>query len=314
LFLLLEIKTPDILDPSLPPKIGYLTVVDMAGVENPLAIGKQYYKLYDAADKPSTGYAKTIRDLDKDVQEREIFTFNPLPAYTGPLQPVIFWKSYKMGGIQYKFDQLKYIGKVGPIDSRYPPYANPDNYFRNATNIENWIRQMMREGLYINETINQLRYYFESQKGIQSNIVMNRGLRSPNFNLQGVDTTNWLDLISDYNPSSFFYDPRSRSNPIAIIAIITEIRSIAQGALNNDEIAFNEAMASLYGVQKIDKNIIAMLSLSRTEFIEEPPTGEDARTEEAAARFIIERRNKRLEDVTTTLEYAAKFAAKIVVK
>jgi hypothetical protein len=323
LFLIFQVKSAGVL--GLTNKTGYLTVVDMAGVESPFDIGAQYVDVTDPAK------TSNVRKLIFGLDTLDTLVVDPLNSRQVQTSTVIRNNRLRSGNMDGVFDDsallftivngFKYRNRVGPDDlqrtlkkqdkerdeatrqGQTPPVFPAD--WKNTAIIQNWVKQLLKEGFYINETVNHLRYYFaNSLRKRRPSLVLNGRLSSG---------ATWQGNASKYDKMKCFTQPNECPTPpkgttceIALIGLIDDIRSLSQGILTPEEKDFNDLMTHI-GAPAIEKTIIAMLCLCRTDFLTPDIPKKDAPS--VAERYVLRAQdaNRRLDDVSTTLRYASEF-------
>ena len=152
-------------------KTGFLTIVDMGGVESPFDILNQFYVKTGGARSDWKIYTPSFL-MDKGILpdtlfQRRVFTVN---------DPEIAW---------YDVDKRQdFVNKLNSYSTEQ-------------------IKDIVKEGLFINESINHLVYYFKKKNyGIAEAMKM--------------QVNKWSGGLKDYDPSKFFSSMPEKPNGIKI--------------------------------------------------------------------------------------------------
>ena len=152
--------------------VSYFTVIDCAGRETPKEIFDSYFSFEKTGNYPGTFYLYDIKNL------------NEKNTYVSKLKTVTGTK-----------DEIK-------------KYVS-DNKSKLTVQLQ-YIKDLIKEGFYINESLNHLIYFINKQADNEYK-----------FNTKTSLQTNITDK---YDPSKYFYNPsESKSNSIQTIKILEEI-------------------------------------------------------------------------------------------
>lgn len=150
--------------------VSYFTVIDCAGRETPKEIFDSYFSFEKTGNYPGTFYLSDIKNLN----EKNTYV-SKLKTVTGTKDEI---KKYVSENKSKLTEQLQYI------------------------------KDLIKEGFYINESLNHLIYFINKQAD-----------NKYNFN-----QTIQKNITDKYDPSKYFYNPsESNSNSIQTIKILEEI-------------------------------------------------------------------------------------------
>lgn len=118
-------------------KSGYLTLVDMGGMESPVDIFELFFKPKEGVgvDKTLSQIVSVSNNLPISLKNYDLHTFTPT-------DPLVSWYS----------DPTKFAKLLNSYLSPYTSGGNPP--------AESEFTRLLVEGVFINETINQMTYYF----------------------------------------------------------------------------------------------------------------------------------------------------------
>ena len=152
--------------------VSYFTVIDCAGRETPKEIFDSYFSFEKTGNYPGTFYLSDIKNL------------NEKNTYVSKLKTVTGTK-----------DEIK-------------KYVS-DNKSKLTEQLQK-IKDLIKEGFYINESLNHLIYFINKQADDKYNFDTKTSLQT--------------SITKDYDPSKFFYNPSdSKSNSIQTIKILEKI-------------------------------------------------------------------------------------------
>jgi chromosome segregation ATPase len=183
--------------------VGHLVVMDMAGKENPSDFTEMFLGRRGAIDlttmlMPRTKLEESMRNLWIPYQYiRGEPAVSPAKEVTSPSVGLLNGKQ-RYGNLYFEGEQAKSAAeKVGGV------YLRSDNrlVFRGLEGGPKWVQfvptavtEMIREGLYVNETIHHLSCFLERKRRDTCKAVT----------LQQFDKT----ALPNYDPQSVFHDPQ----------------------------------------------------------------------------------------------------------
>ena len=218
---------------------GYLTIVDMAGIENPVQIFNNYIR-YDPktiADKISQAKSKnrsktiqqsmmlciTNRD-DKNLTDKQkklckrLKDFENVDKYNLAITDISNNTNEAFDNLFVSREAIKPIISISNFlkDVNFDnAFIKPEHIFRaEGQNLKSYFQQLVKEGFYINETINHLGFF--------SNKISNRIL---NINLQSSD-------LQNYQYNKVFIMP-NYEKPNALIPTIQILKYLDKGLNSN---------------------------------------------------------------------------------
>jgi hypothetical protein len=126
---------------------SYFTIIDMGGRENPLEILTSYFS-------NTTNMTQLLEPIFNQTKKKEMANY-------AQFRKNAMWNSVKNPFTLVRHEQSPYIKKIEQKQISNMVPSEKEEFI-------DYIRSMYMEGLYINETINQLKIYFERKLGIKN--------------------------------------------------------------------------------------------------------------------------------------------------